>query len=95
MTKEEYDRIYEVKLLETDLLYMLHALGLRPKNAYTRLATRNYFFGDVDYLKHLVEVGMMKEISKDKFVVTKAGVLKLQEWLDQVIEFKDWEDVYE
>lgn len=90
MTVEDYQRVDAITITEKEAKYMLHALGL---DNYKK-ATRNYFFGEDDTIKHLVELGLMKKYI-NKFVVTKDGVLTLQKHYNKVIKFRDWEDVYE
>lgn len=101
MTVEEYNRIYSIESLDDSHIHiMTHSLGIEQritnKRATKADAYRNYFTGKVyKPIQELIDLKFMKEIRPEYFVVTKAGVLWLQNHFQKVIHFRDFEDVYE
>lgn len=109
MTLNEYEKIYTTPLAHDHIQRLLHSLGIPYSyNIYSKICDpleddrcykvcRNYFVTSADEkaIKHLCELGFMKEIRPCYFVVTKAGVLWLQFNLQLEIQFRDFEDVYD
>lgn len=94
-----YGEIYDTAIDEQCAQRMIHALGIdiQIKNKRSKYAecSRNYFLGKDDEVQHLCDIGFMKELRHDCSVVTKAGVLWLENAFNKVIKFRDFEDVYE
>lgn len=101
MTQEEYNRIYNIKSLDdSHIRIMTHALGIEQRITNKRVtkadAYRNYFTGEISKpIQELIDLKFVKEIRPECFVVTKAGVLWLEQHFNKIIHFRDFEDVYE
>lgn len=97
-------KINNMYLNNNHIQRLMHALGIPTvykgkmikkieHNVYN--VCRNYFTGEDEIIKELCNYGLMKEIKKDYFVVTKKGVSILENYIEVLIQFRDYEDVYE
>ena len=95
MIMSEYVLIYSTEISDNEIKIMSHALGLPSRKKQTLKATRNYFIGKKQDVESLIRKGFMKELKEEYFVVTKAGMIKIQYELGGELQVIDFEDIYE
>lgn len=94
-----YEEIYQTPLNGAEIDILFHSLGVKTqieRRKYIIESSRNYFVGkENEDIKHLIELGFMKKIRQDYFVVTKKGMVWVQAASGRELQVRDFEDVYE